>query len=168
MPEQRVGNGAVGKLTRGVGDYFAVSAAGLQGRSWARRQTKRWSARLRPRSLGVRSPPVGQDEHDIPIEPDEKPKTCGDLLCDVSIEPPRKLKRSHRAVSRDWRDKKWEWLPDGTALRKKVLCRQGQQWKSTCAKCCPKRPGALHRLLAETRIERDDVSHREKNEKTKN
>ena len=36
---------------------------------------------------------MGQDEHDIPIEPDEKPKTCGDLLCDVSIEPPRKLKR---------------------------------------------------------------------------
>ena len=114
------------------------------------------------------SPLVGRDEYDIPVEPDEKPETCDDFLCDASIKRPRKLKRPRRAVSREWRDKKWGWLElDGTALRKKVLCRQGRllldQWRSTCAKCCPKRPGALHRLIAATRVERDDVSHRDFN-----
>ena len=52
--------------------------------------------------------------------------------------------RPHRAVSLEWRDKKWGFWSSG---------------KSTCAKCCPKHADALHRLLAETRIGRDDVPH---------
>ena len=53
------------------------------------------------------APPLGRDEYDIPVELDEKPEACDDSVCDVSIKPPRKLERPHRAVSREWRDKKW-------------------------------------------------------------
>ena len=106
---------------------------------------------------------MGRDEDDVTVEPDEKPETCDDLLCDVSIKSPRKLKASapsgltrvggQEGVAGAGRD----------GLEKEGVVPTLNQDKSTCAKCCPKRPGALHRLLTETRVERDDVSHRDCN-----
>ena len=105
MQEQRVENDAVGKLTRILEELESILQSlwlALKGK-WHQSllgkeadQTEECSITPakppEPPLAGVRSLPVGRDEYDIPVEPDEKPETCDDLVCDVSIKPPRKLK----------------------------------------------------------------------------
>ena len=57
----------------------------------------------------------------------------------------RRLTRSYRAVSKQWRDMMWTWLePDGAALRLRHLCRQlcvlMAEWRRLCVGACPKAP----------------------------
>ena len=161
---------ASGKRCRGqadpnlgrVGVHLAVSAAGLQGNvaSVALGCGGRPNGGVLPAPAkppdsplaGVRSPPVGRDECDIPVVSDEKPQTCDDLLCDGEHQASVQAQASApsgRLCERGW-------------FADKVAC----DWscgKSTCAKGCPDRPGALHGLLAHTRTGRDDASHRDFN-----
>ena len=111
MLEQRVGNDAVGKLTRILDESESILQPlrlafkgtwhqSLLGKEADQTEEGSITPAKPPGSpLAGGSPSVGRDEYDITVEPDEKPETCDDLLCDVSIKPPRKLKRPHSEQS---------------------------------------------------------------------
>ena len=87
----------------------------------------------------------GRNEYDRPGNESENVETT---CCEQGSGRPQRVRRpmrSHRAVSKQWRDMTWSWLePDGAALRLRRFCRQGRvllaEWRGLCVRACPEAP----------------------------